>query len=80
MSDNYLRVLWTCGMGDACTNATRPGTHDEHSAASACCAGVEDPEQGRITASAPGPGPKATGVVPSGKITLGAKPSDIKGR
>ena len=71
MSDNYLRVLWTCGMGDACTNATRPGTHDEHSAANACCAGVEDPEHGLITSSAPGS--KATSVVPSGKITLGAK-------
>ena len=78
MSDNYLRVLWTCGMGDACTNATRPGTHDEHSAASACCAGLENREQRRITASAPGS--KATGVVPSGKITLGAKLSDITGR
>jgi hypothetical protein len=69
MSDNYLRILWTCGMGDACTNATRPGTHDEHSAAKACCTGVEDPEHGPITSSAPGS--KATGVVPSGKKLLG---------
>ena len=67
MSDNYLRVLWTCGMGDACTNATRPGTHDEYSAA-ARCAGVEDPEHGLITSGTPGS--KATGVVPSVKITL----------
>jgi hypothetical protein len=65
MSDNYLRVLWTCGMGDACTNGTRPGTHDEYSAASACCAGV--------------PGSKATVDVLSGKVALGAKLSDIKG-
>jgi hypothetical protein len=78
MSDNYLRVLWTCGMGDACTNATRPGTHDEHSAANACCAGGEDPEHGLITSS--GAGSNATGDVPSGKSTLGAKLSDIKGR
>ncbi len=51
MSENYLRVLWTCGMGDACTNATRPGTHDEYRAASACCARVEDSEHGLITSS-----------------------------
>ena len=78
MSDNYLRVLWTCGMDDACTNATRPGTHDEYSAASGCCAGVEDSEHGLITSSAPGS--KATSVVLSGKIALGAKLSDIKDR
>jgi hypothetical protein len=78
MSDSYLRVLWTCGMGDACTNATRPGTHDEHSAAGACCAGVNDPEDCLITSSAPGS--KATGVVPSGKTPLGAGLGDITGR
>jgi len=78
MSDNYIRVLWTCGIGEACTNATRPGTHDEYNAASACCARVQDREHGLITSSAPGS--KTTGVVLSGKITLGAKLSDIKDR
>ena len=37
MSDSYLKVLWTCGMGEACTNTLRPGTHEDYSEAGVCC-------------------------------------------
>jgi hypothetical protein len=40
MSESYLKVLWTCGMGDACMNTERPGTHEEYSAAAACRGGL----------------------------------------
>jgi hypothetical protein len=49
MSDNYLKVLWTCGMGEACTNTTRPGTHEEYSAASVCCGRQRFGRTGEIT-------------------------------
>jgi len=45
VSENYIKVLWTCGMGDACTNTTRPGTHEEYIAASVCCGGLQEVDQ-----------------------------------
>jgi hypothetical protein len=45
LSHHYIKVLWTCGMGDKCTNATRPGTHDEYLAASRCYHALEGREE-----------------------------------
>jgi len=45
VSENYIKVLWTCGMGDACTNTTRPGTHEEYIAASVCCGSPQEVDQ-----------------------------------
>jgi hypothetical protein len=56
MSENYIKVLWTCGMGDACTNTTRPGTHEEYTAAGMCCSAIATsqlrPQPSDMTAAA----------------------------
>jgi len=33
-----IRIVWTCGQTDQCTNRERPGTHEEHGAALECIA------------------------------------------
>ena len=45
MSESYIKILWTCGMGDNCTNTTRPGTHEEYAGAGVCLAASHLPSQ-----------------------------------
>lgn len=39
LGDNYIRVLWTCGMQEKCINKEQPGLHPELTDCEECVTG-----------------------------------------